>query len=65
MRPVTIEEEIICYADKFFSKNDSEPGVERPVAEVIRELEKYGKEPVRRFLDWVDRFEPGLRENIS
>jgi uncharacterized protein len=57
MRPETIEEEIICYADKFFSKKTyNKPAVELPVTEVIRELEKYGPEPVRRFLDWVDRF---------
>jgi uncharacterized protein len=58
MLPESIEEQIICYADKFFSKKNKELNTERPISEVIRDLEKYGPEPVRRFLDWVDRFEP-------
>jgi uncharacterized protein len=59
MLPESIEEQIICYADKFFSKKNRELNKERPISHVVRDLEKYGPEPVRRFLEWVDRFEPG------
>ncbi len=57
MLPESIEEQIICYADKFFSKKNNRPDEEQSIAEVVRDLEKYGPEPVRRFLDWADRFE--------
>lgn len=59
MLPESIEEEIICFADKFFSKKNRELNTERPISDVVRDLEKYGPAPVRRFLDWAERFEPG------
>jgi uncharacterized protein len=59
MLPESIEEEIICFADKFFSKKNNELDKELPISGVVRELEKYGPAPVRRFLDWFERFEPG------
>jgi uncharacterized protein len=57
MRPVSLEEEIICYADKFFSKNrlDAEHG--RSLAEVVALLAPYGPEPMARFERWAQRFE--------
>ena len=53
--PETLEEQIICYADKFYSK--SSPDCVRTVAETAQSLEKFGAAGVRKFLDWATRFE--------
>lgn len=55
-RPETLEEQVICYADKFYSK--SAPHRVRSVAETAKSLEKYGAESVRTFLEWAEKFEP-------
>lgn len=56
MRPASIEEEIICYADKFFSKNGSGAAREKSVAEIVEHLGLHGAEQVERFMRWVERF---------
>ena len=53
--PETLEEQIICYADKFYSK--SSPDRVRTVAEAAQSLEKFGAAGVRKFLAWATRFE--------
>ena len=55
LEPETLEEQIVCYADKFYSK--SSPDHVRTVAETAQSLEKFGATGVRKFLDWVARFE--------
>lgn len=52
--PETLEEKLICYADKFFSKTklDREKTIEQ--AEVS--LAKFGDEGVKRFKEWVSLF---------
>lgn len=50
MCPVSIEEKVICYADKFFSKS----GVlteEKPLEKVIKQMKRFGDDSLRRFLD--------------
>ena len=54
MMPQSVEEQIICYADKFFSKNGD--GREKTVDEILVKLESYGKDKVQRFKQWVDLF---------
>jgi uncharacterized protein len=56
MVPVTIEEQIVCFADKFFSKKTSGKAQEMPLDHVIKDLEKYGMDKVQRFMDWVKLF---------
>jgi len=56
MCPVSIEEQIICYADKFFSKNSKFNSREKPVKTILKHLEKYGHDKVLRFQSWVDLF---------
>ena len=56
MLPVSIEEQIICYADKFFSKNGTLAIKEKSVEDIIRNLEKYGEEKVEKFKSWVNFF---------
>jgi len=55
MLPVSIEEQIVCYADKFFSKTKLER--EKTVEEATRSLLKFSDEGVERFKRWVERFE--------
>lgn len=52
MVPVTLEEQIICYADKFFSKNRNAIDREKTVGEIERELSLHGPEKVMRFFQW-------------
>ena len=56
MLPVTLEEQIICYADKFFSKNGAGASPEKPVPEIVASLRPYGADKVERFLGWVQLF---------
>lgn len=53
-RPETWEEQLICFADKFFSKTKLEK--EKPVEKVRQSLSKYGNETVQQFDDWCKRF---------
>jgi len=56
MLPLSLEEKIICYADKFFSKNGSMPPREKSLDSVVSELKNYGNEQVDRFLEWHKKF---------
>ncbi|MCR4582071.1 MAG: HD domain-containing protein [Prevotella sp.] len=53
--PVTLSEQVVCYADKFYSKTHLDK--ERSVAETARSLERFGAAGVRRFLSWAEQFE--------
>lgn len=53
--PETLEEQIVCYADKFYSK--SNPDHVRTVLETAQSLEKFGAEGVEKFLMWAKKFE--------
>lgn len=53
--PETIEEQIICYADKFFSKTKLTS--EKTLEQAIRSLAKFGDEGVKRFVHWAEIFE--------
>jgi uncharacterized protein len=57
MLPVSIEEQIICYADKFFSKNGRDTDREKSLDEIVVSLKRYGHDKVRRFQAWVEIFE--------
>lgn len=56
MVPVTLEEEIICFADKFFSKKPSESGMEKDVRRVVEEMFKLDRSHGERFLAWTKKF---------
>lgn len=55
MSPVSVEERIICFADKFFSK-DAASTVEKPIGEVRAAIGKYGPEKIEVFDSWVGLF---------
>ncbi len=45
--PISIEEKLICYADKFFSK--TKLGQEKSLDKVFRSMTKFGEESLQRF----------------
>ena len=53
--PETLEEQLVCYADKFYSK--SRPDRVLTVLEAAQSLEKFGSEGVEKFLAWSRMFE--------
>lgn len=53
--PETIEEKLICYSDKFFSKTHLD--YERTVEEAEHSLVKFGEDGIGRFREWVKLFE--------
>ena len=57
MIPLSIEEQLICYADKFFSKNGNRRPAEKSITEIIANLSHYGRDKVKRFESWVRMFE--------
>lgn len=52
--PETMEEKLVCYADKFFSKN--RPDEEKTLEQAVRSLSKFGDEGVSRFMEWHEMF---------
>ena len=54
MVPVSLEEQAICFADKFYSKTHLEK--EKSVEKARKSLERYGEEGVRRFDNWCEQF---------
>jgi uncharacterized protein len=56
MQPVTIEEEIICFSDKFFSKKGDGGAVEKSSEEILAGIKKHNKDGVIKFKQWVIKF---------
>ena len=54
MLPVSIEEQIVCFEDKFFSKTrlDREKSVEK----ALKSISRYGEEGIVRFNKWCEQF---------
>ncbi len=53
--PVTLEEQLVCYADKFYSK--SKPDRVLTVGQAAQSLARFGEEGVATFLGWARLFE--------
>lgn len=56
MRPLSLEEKIVTYADLFFSKNMQEADRRRSPEKVRRVLARYGEEKIAVFDAWHARF---------
>lgn len=54
MLPVSMEEQVICFADKFFSKTRLEK--EKRVEGALKSISKYGEDGIKRFNTWCERF---------
>lgn len=55
MLPESVEEQVICYADKFFSKS-RQADEEKPVEKIIAQMKGHGAGPAERFLALHARF---------
>lgn len=53
--PETMEEKVICYADKFFSKTHLDR--EKSIEKAEKGLAKFGEDGVMRFREWERMFE--------
>jgi uncharacterized protein len=60
MVPMTIEEKIICLADKFFSKNEHDLMHEKPLEKVRRIVDSYGEGKLEILDGWLDFFKISL-----
>lgn len=50
MTPLSTEEKVICYADKFYSKS-GDIRQEKPLEKVISSMRRHGDDTLRRFLE--------------
>ncbi|GBC63055.1 phosphohydrolase [Desulfonema ishimotonii] len=57
MRPRSTEEEIIAYADKFYSKDCQTVVRENSLEEITAGLERHGREKAEIFRAWVKKYE--------
>ncbi len=53
--PETLEEKVICYADKFYGKSNLKKV--KTIEKAERSLARFGEDGVRRFKEWVALFE--------
>ena len=53
--PETLEEKLVCYADKFYSK--SHPDREKTFEQAKKSIAHFGEDGLRRFLEWKAMFE--------
>lgn len=56
MRPQSLEEKIICFADKFYSKNRNYLEKEKSVDQIVHSLKKHGQEVAEQFQIWLREF---------
>jgi uncharacterized protein len=56
MLPVTTEEKLICYADKFFSKSAKHPERPKKMEKIIRGLSRFGDKKVAGFEAFIKMF---------
>ena len=54
MVPVSMEEQVICFADKFFSKTHLDR--EKSVEKALKSISRYGEDGVIRFKHWFECF---------
>ncbi len=54
MQPETLEEQLICFADKFFSK--TKLGQEKSLEKARKSVARYGEESGKRFDRWCELF---------
>ena len=56
MIPISLAEQIIAYADKFFSKDPGQLGTEQPLEKIRKKLLRHGPEKLQIFDQWHKRF---------
>ncbi|MEN8226446.1 MAG: phosphohydrolase, partial [Bacteroidota bacterium] len=58
MMPLSVEEEIVCYVDKFFSKNPGRLSTPKDPEKIIQKLESYGADKPKIFKTLMNKFGP-------
>ncbi len=56
MIPISIEEKIVCFADKFFSKSEHDLLYEKPLEKVREIISGYGRDKIATFDEWIALF---------
>lgn len=56
MLPVSVEEMILCYADKFFSKSGKNLTQPKKLKKIYANLSKYSEDKARRFDEFIGMF---------
>lgn len=60
MLPLSIEEKIICFADKFYSKTASDPDKPKSLEKIRKGLLKYGEDKPKIFDRYLEMFGKGI-----
>lgn len=56
MLPISIEEKAVCFADKFFSKDNNSLFEEKPLSAVRYTISRYGESSIKRFEELIRLF---------
>ena len=56
MLPITLEEKLICYADKFYSKSNRHLFTAKPMDKVKAKIKRYGDDKYERFKSYKKLF---------
>ncbi len=54
MVPVSLEEQVVCFADKFFSKTHLDR--EKPIEKALKSISRFGEDGIVRFNQWCEMF---------
>lgn len=55
MVPVSLEEQVVCFADCFFSKS-GDPAEKKSIVQVSKGMAKHGQDQVNKFNLWCEKF---------
>jgi uncharacterized protein len=56
MLPKSLEEKVICFADKFYSKSVNNLLTPKSIAQIRKKVAKYGKDKADRFEEFIELF---------
>ena len=56
MIPLTVEEKIVCYADKFYSKKPGKLSTPKNIDKILKNMEKYGPEKAAVFRGFIEKY---------
>jgi uncharacterized protein len=56
MVPISNEEKLVCYADKFYSKSPSHLLIAKPIDKVNKKISKYGLDKIAKFRELIVMF---------
>jgi len=63
MVPVSVEEEIVCYADKYFSKNADRLFTPKSPEKILKKLARHGADKPAVFMKFMEKY--GLPKKLT